>query len=189
MTTPSLYTKCGRADAHETPNRGEDVFKSVRKECDGMDAFHREMTRIRERGDETNVKTHVVMSDTECKEEAVRLFNDIAKAIHEGDSALEAKVVTTESVELVVAFLNSHFYSPRFKVVATYKNGVFDVRAKDDFWTQAPDENGLWADWRDEERLYHGEFSEPKMRTAVENAFLGWYQRMKDNGNAGLAPL
>ncbi|SIS93631.1 hypothetical protein [Alicyclobacillus vulcanalis] len=154
-----------------------------------MDKFHQEMLRIRERGDAVNVTTHVVMSETESKEEIVRLFNDIARSIHEGDSALQAKVVTTESAELVVAFVNSHFYSPHLKVTAKYKNGVFHITAQDDFWTQAPDQNGLWADWRDEEQLYTGEFSEEKIRTAVQNAFLGWYQRVKENGNAGLAPL
>ena len=154
-----------------------------------MDQFQDEIVRIRERGDEINVGTHVITSETESKEEAVQLFNAIAKSIHEADSALEAKVVTTESVELVVAFLNSHFYSPRFKVTTKYKNGMFDVRAKDDFWTQAPNENGLWADWRDEEILYQGHYSETLIRDAVQRAFLEWYRRMKENGNAGMAPL
>ncbi|GMA58288.1 hypothetical protein C7445_11074 [Alicyclobacillus sacchari] len=153
-----------------------------------MERFEEQLTRIRDRFEAANAASHVVTSQTETKESLVALFNDIARTLHETDPNLEAKVITTKSVELAVAFLNSHFYSPRCKVTAKYNDGNVDVRATDEFWQQAPNENGLWGDWIDEQIIYQGSYSDELIRDAIEKTVLTWYERLKENGDPGLTP-
>ena len=153
-----------------------------------MEHFEEQLTRIRDRSESLNAASHFVTSQTEVKENLVRLFNEIARTLHETDPNLEAKVITTKDVELAVAFLNSHFYSPRCKVTAKYDGDNIDVRAIDEFWKQSPNANGLWGDWIDEQIIYQGPFSDGQIRNAMEKTVLAWYKRLKENGDPGLAP-
>lgn len=121
------------------------------------------------------------------EQRVIPILRELARQTGESDEQLDTKLVTAPNIELTIGMVNSRFYTSRYSVTvkASRHNGV-EVTASDGMWEQSANQNGLWADWADEQILYEGPFVESRIRNAIEQSIVEWYRRIKENGQSGL---
>lgn len=89
----------------------------------------------------------------------------------------DISVTSTEAPGFSVSLINA--IDPAqlpFTVTATFSGNHVELSATDGQWNAASNVHGNWAGWTDEQILFRGPFDETRVRKAVSNAFLHWYQ-------------